>query len=179
MAIINGNYRPNNLFGTNAADLIRGFGGGDTLQGQGGDDRIYGGPSGDYLAGSLGRDTLLGGPGKDILYGGADADLLTGGPGSDVFRYASASDSQVTSGVDLITDFRSSENDKIDLRLIDGGNGTFIGSNAFNGVAGEVNSRIRGNNTFVSADLNGDAKADFTVELRGIHALRGSDFQLF
>ena len=179
MAIINGNDRPNNLSGTNASDLIQGFGSGDTLQGQGGDDRIYGGFGGDYLSGAAGRDTLIGGPGKDILYGGAAADLLTGGSGADIFRYASASDSRVTSGVDLITDFRSSENDKIDLRLIDGGNGSFIGSNAFNGVAGEVNSRIRGGNTFVSADLNGDARADFTVELRGVHSLRGSDFQLF
>ena len=179
MAIINGNDRPNDLSGTNNADLIRGFGGGDTLQGQGGDDLIYGGYDGDYLAGSSGRDTLSGGPGKDILYGGSAADLLTGGYGSDVFRYASPSDSRHSSGVDLITDFRSSENDKIDLRLIDGGNGTFIGSNAFNGIAGEVNYRIRGGNTFVSADTNGDARADFTVELRGAHALQGSDFQLF
>ena len=179
MAIINGNDRPNDLSGTNNADLIRGFGRGDTLQGQGGDDRIYGGPDGDYLAGSSGRDTLSGGPGKDILYGGSAADLLTGGYGSDVFRYASPADSRVSSGVDLITDFRSSENDKIDLRLIDGGSGSFIGSSAFNGIAGEVNSRVHGGNTFVSADLNGDARADFTVELRGVHALHGSDFQLY
>ena len=179
MAIINGNYRPNNLSGTNAADLIRGFDGGDTLQGQGGNDRIYGGFDGDYLSGSTGRDTLIGGPGADILYGGSSADLLTGGRGADVFRYASPSDSRVSSGVDLITDFRPGENDRIDLRLIDGGNCTFIGQDAFNGGACEVNYRVRGGNTFVSADLNGDARADFTVELRGAYALHNSDFQLY
>ena len=179
MAIINGNYRPNNLSGTNEADLIRGFGSGDVLQGQGGNDAVYGGYGGDYVSGGAGRDVLSGGPGKDILYGGAAADLLTGGPGQDIFRYASPSDSRVSTGVDLITDFRHSENDKIDLRLIDGGNGTFIGQNAFDGVAGEVNYRIRGGNTFVSADFNGNGRADFTVELRGAHYLQGSDFQLF
>ena len=179
MAVINGNDRPNNLFGTNAADLIRGFGSGDVLQGQGGNDAVYGGYGGDYLSGGTGRDTLNGGPGKDILYGGAGPDLLTGGPEQDIFRYASPSDSRRSTGIDVITDFRPSQNDKIDLRLIDGGNGTFIGQNGFDGTAGEVNYRVHGGNTFVSADLNGDARADFTVELRGAYALNGGDFQLF
>ena len=178
MAIINGNARPNYLSGTNSADRISGFGNDDTLLGRDGNDKLNGGPGDDYLSGGAGRDTLIGGNGDDFLYGGSSADFLTGGHGSDVFYYASTSDSRFSSGVDVIKDFRSSQGDKLDVHLIDGPNASFIGSNSFHGTAGEVNYRISGGNTFVSGDTNGDRQADFTIELRGVHRLHGSDFDL-
>lgn len=56
------------------ADLIYGYGGGDTIDGGDGDDTVYGG---------AGFDALYGGDDDDVLYGGADDDLLEGQLGND------------------------------------------------------------------------------------------------
>ncbi|WP_366838370.1 calcium-binding protein [Nostoc sp. LPT] len=72
----------------------------DVINGQGGDDIIDGKRGNDLLRGGTGNDTLIGNFGDDTLVGGA---------GADRFLYDN------NSSVDTISDFNSSEGDKIVL----------------------------------------------------------------
>ena len=60
MAIINGNFLPNTLIGTPFADIIRGFGGNDSLFGLGGDDSLDGQAGTDTLDGGVNTDKCVG-----------------------------------------------------------------------------------------------------------------------
>lgn len=90
---IKGNSLKNRLYGGKGGDILRGKSGGDRLVGQAGSDRLDGGP---------GFDTLIGGAGNDVLSGGGGAD-----------RYAY---NERGEGVDRITDFNRSQNDKLTFR---------------------------------------------------------------
>ncbi|MBD2413862.1 FG-GAP repeat protein [Nostoc calcicola FACHB-3891] len=98
----------NNVAGFyNSNDVINGQGGNDIINGNNGDDLLRGGEGDDVLIGGQGNDTLVGGKGNDILIGGV---------GADFFAYNS--DAEFTTaaiGQDTITDFNSSEGDKIVL----------------------------------------------------------------
>ncbi|MCW5314858.1 choice-of-anchor D domain-containing protein [Nostoc sp. KVJ3] len=89
----------NNIVGfDDSNDVINGQGGNDTIDGKSGDD------------------LLRGGTGNDLLIGGKGNDTLVGGIGADTFLYKS--DAAFTSaeiGIDTITDFNSSQGDKIAL----------------------------------------------------------------
>ncbi|MEH2387720.1 MAG: hypothetical protein V7K14_18465 [Nostoc sp.] len=86
----------------------------DVINGQGGDDIIHGKDGNDLLRGDTGNDTLIGGTGNDTLVGGAGNDVLTGGAGADRFLYnTSAAFNGAAIGLDTISDFNSSEADKI------------------------------------------------------------------
>jgi Ca2+-binding RTX toxin-like protein len=80
-----GSPQGDTLRGDNAANMIWGVGGNDTLVGGGGDDVLRGGNGGDQLSGNTGNDDLLGGDdlSPDRLIGGAGNDDLWGGPGND------------------------------------------------------------------------------------------------
>jgi Ca2+-binding RTX toxin-like protein len=65
------------------------------------------------LTGSAYNDTLTGNNGNDILNGGAGNDSLSGGAGADIFRFDSSLNG--LSNVDHITDFKSTETDRIQL----------------------------------------------------------------
>lgn len=65
------------------------------------------------LIGGSGNDTLTAGAGNDVLYGGAGLDQLTGGADADIFVFESAS---AFSNIDVVKDFSTAQNDKIDLR---------------------------------------------------------------
>lgn len=139
-------------------DQIVGRGGKDRLYGDSGDDRVDGGPENDILFGGDGRDTLIGGTGIDVQYGGK---------GADRFIFQSEHES-VRPHPDTIGDFSRSEGDKIDLSKIDAVRGgadngfTFIGTNAFTGVAGQLAVRAGANGIWeVLGDVNGDKVADF------------------
>ena len=102
-----GNTLANRIVGNTAANRINGGGGNDTLIGGGGND---------ILTGGAGSDNLNGGAGNDILNGGAGNDKLTGGTGADRFLYnTNATFTRASVGVDTITDFVISQNDKIVL----------------------------------------------------------------
>jgi hypothetical protein len=58
-------------------------------------------------------DTLDGGLGDDYIESFQGADILTGGAGADTFHFTSWASSNVSTGVDTITDFESA--DVIDL----------------------------------------------------------------
>jgi len=89
--------------------------------GYGGNDSLTGSAGSDTLLGGDGSDTLAGAAGADILIGGYGNDNLTGGTGADQFRFAGGNVTNPTGlgtsqlGVDLITDFNSTEGDKIVL----------------------------------------------------------------
>ncbi|HYX15859.1 MAG TPA: hypothetical protein VE944_16130 [Nostoc sp.] len=107
--VINANSTQTSIFNKNTVtflnDLnnnITGFdNSNDVINGQGGNDKINGLSGDDLLRGGLGNDTLLGGVGNDILIGGVNAD-----------KFVYNTDGV---GVDTITDFNSSEGDKIVL----------------------------------------------------------------
>ena len=61
--------------GTEARDVMDGYGANDVLEGLGGDDE---------LRGHYGDDILRGGEGDDVLDGGRGSDLLDGGDGNDL-----------------------------------------------------------------------------------------------
>ena len=145
------------LFGGNGASDINGKEGNDELHGGKGDDRLFGGN---------GNDALYGEAGNDILTGGAGTDKLTGGLGSDIFDFNAISESVIGKTHDVIIDFAHTQADKIDLKGIDANlkfSGDqafkFLGSNAFDGNAGEIQYL----NSILSGDINGDKVADFEV----------------
>jgi len=92
--------------GTGGNDTITGFTGVDTLNGGGGVDTLLGGNN---------NDTLNGGAGNDFLTGGTGKDTLTGGTGADTFIYTTTSDTVKNIWIDVLTDFKVSEGDIIDL----------------------------------------------------------------
>jgi RNA polymerase sigma factor (sigma-70 family) len=102
--IIHGVAGDDTLKGTGLVDAIYGGSGNDTIRGTGGDDTIYGGS---------GSDTINGNNGNDTIIGGYDGDQLMGGKDDDIFVYLSAIDSNSTQ-FDTIIDFTSGE-DKINL----------------------------------------------------------------
>jgi Ca2+-binding RTX toxin-like protein len=138
----------------------------------------------DVLTGSSAANVITGLDGNDTLTGLAGTDTLIGGTGSDHFVFAAAPDSR-PNAPDVIVDFE--HGDSIDLTAIDANTShNAKGDQAF-GFGGQNSSVVantvtwfeQGGNTFVQADVNGDAKADFTVELLGInHNLTASDFLL-
>jgi Ca2+-binding RTX toxin-like protein len=149
----------------------------DLLLGGDGDDTIYGGSE---------NNTFNGENGLDKLYGARGADMLTGGADADIFIFRKVDESTVSAkGRDTINDFTQAQFDQIDLHSIDAnthGTGNqafeFIGHQGFHHEAGELRYAASGGDTFVYADVNGDAKSDFALKLVGDVALTAGDFIL-
>jgi Ca2+-binding RTX toxin-like protein len=148
-----------------------------------GNDTLAGGQRGDTLLGGAGNDQLFGLGGDDRLAGGAGADMLRGGNGSDFFVFNAVSDS-VAGSMDRIADFQATT-DKIDLRKIDANTAlagdqafTFIGTNAFGGVAGELRVYNQDGHWFVSGDVDGNGTGDLLIQVDTFnnYALAASDF---
>ncbi len=177
------------VYGRDGRDRLHGGDGADDLDGGRGSDRLYGGRGGDLLEGKSGHDTLQGGKGADTLQGGdgrdrivggAGSDTLVGGAGNDIFVFLSAAESRPGGARDRIRDFERGE-DHVDLRKFDGDAGRagrqdldFIGRDDFSGTAGE----LRSDGGVLSADIDGDAQADFAVRLVGLGALGAGDLLL-
>ncbi|HET9640380.1 MAG TPA: M10 family metallopeptidase C-terminal domain-containing protein [Allosphingosinicella sp.] len=130
-------------------------------------------------------DTLKGGANNDLLLGNLGADTLSGGGGADTFRYDSPADSTAASR-DHILDFTPGT-DKIELVRVDANSNvagdqgfTWIGSNAFSGVAGELRAFQSGGDWIVQGDVNGDSIADLVIALtlQGPTPLSAGDFFL-
>ena len=154
-----------NAYGGEGNDFIYGTAGVNFLSGNGGFDVLYG---------FAGNDSLYGGEGGDLLYGGAGKDQLSGGKGNDTFRFATTTDTGVTSASrDEIRDFENGL-DLIDLSHIDANSATkgvndaftYIGTNvAFTKTTGELRGYCTANGQIIEGDVNGDGKADFSIEL--------------
>jgi Ca2+-binding RTX toxin-like protein len=165
-------------------DYVGGNNGNDTLYGEMGNDTIRGGEGDDLLFGGAGTDILRGGLGKDVIQGGRGADQLFGGPEADTFVFVSVGDSTAASSRDRIMDFQL-KFDKIDLSEIDadvrtGGDQAFrfIGVGTFTGGGAELRYQHGNGNTLIFADINGDGRADFSIELIGQLNLLDRDFLL-
>ena len=104
-----GSFGDDELRGGDGLDKLRGGTGDDFLFGDAGNDKLMGDTGNDRLAGGTGRDDLYGGAGNDILRGGRGADFLKGGLGADTFVFDLAD----LDGIDVISDFNSTEGDRI------------------------------------------------------------------
>jgi serralysin len=163
---------------------------GNVLLGNRGANSLTGLDGNDKLLGGAGADRLQGGDGVDVLTGGAGRDQLTGGAQRDIFDFNTLTESGATSASrDLIRDF-SRGLDDIDLSTLDaitgGGNNafTFIGKSAFSQVAGQLRYVLFNqagsalDHTIVEGDVNGDARADFQIDLSGLIGFTTTDFIL-
>jgi hypothetical protein len=145
----------------------------------------------DKINGSAGANNLYGNDDNDFLSGGLGADYLDGGSGDDTFVYFSTKDSGVTAATrDRIVTFEGANTgggDVINLKAIDADIKavddqafSFIGnSQEFTHVAGQLRTVPSGDgDILVQGDVNGDAKADFSILMVGVQALSGLDFTL-
>jgi Ca2+-binding RTX toxin-like protein len=176
-----GSKERNTLSGNDGDDSLLGGGERDTLLGGNGNDTLFGETGDDSLYGNAGADTLFGGSNKDRLSGGDGNDKLDGGSEADTFVFAF----DTLGDTDIIKDFNRSEGDIISLINMDananaGGNQdfSFIGQNAFSGVAGQLHYNSNGFETVLTGDVNGDKLADFTIKLTDAPGLIASDFLL-
>ena len=177
---INGNNNANTLIGTTVGETINGFAGNDRIVGNGGNDRMVGG---------LGRDIMTGGPGNDFF---VFTSIRDSAPGQSGLINNSTYGAQAGQGLrDIITDFTHGQ-DRIDLSAIDA-NTRVAGNQAFSwhgtgnfvpGRPGWLIERIynpagtANDKTVIYGDVNGDARADFQIELTGLKHLVATDFVL-
>lgn len=169
---LSGNAGNDTLIGAAGNDGLKGEDGNDSLVGGLGNDTVYGGNGNDRLRGDAGDDRLVGGAGNDRISGGLGRDVMTGGTGADAFIFASAAEIGNGTSRDIITDFQPGLDD-IDLRAVQPG-GSYIGSAAFTGTAGEV-SYIQSTG-IVSGDTNGDGVADWSLNITNKAPLIADDF---
>jgi Ca2+-binding RTX toxin-like protein len=150
--------------------------GNDTIQGTKNDDDLYG---------AGGADTISALDGNDKLNGGLGADKLTGGKGADTFIFTSIDESGIAVKTrDTITDFKHSENDKIDLSATDSKSGvdgnqafTYIGNIAFsNDATGQL--RLDPKTGILYGSTNADNTPEFSILLSGVKSLLAEDFIL-
>jgi Ca2+-binding RTX toxin-like protein len=186
---INHSLRANieNLQLDGSSDL-RGYGNSlnNVIDGNYGSNLLYGRDGNDDLRGFDGNDILYGENGNDLLQGGTGQDRFYGGSGSDTFLFRSGDFAGQASGTaDRIHDFSQAEGDKINLNevdfnsLVDGFQGhIFIGNAAFGGTAGEMRYEQVSGQTYIRIDTDGDASADLSIRLDGVHSLQASDFMI-
>ncbi len=108
-------------------------------------------------------------------------DTWFSGTGQDTFVFTSVANSPPASR-DLITGFTPGK-DHIDLSAIDANSLTlahdpffWIGTDQFNGHAGDLRYSEVGHGVVVQGDVNGDKIADFQIQIGGPTALHSSDF---
>lgn len=141
----------------------------ESLEGSGfADNLTLSDKAGGYVWGDGGNDRLVAGGGYN---------WLGGGEGADRFVFLSAKDSRTGSGsTDRIDDFSRSQGDKIDLSAI--GDLVYLTGGKHSGHGGSVVSLVKGADTIVSADVNGDGVSDFEITLTGSKTLVAGDFIL-
>lgn len=163
------------------------FSGNDTFNGSSGNDALYGFAGNDSMYGNSGNDTLAGGIGNDLLVGAGGKDSLTGNLGSDIFDFNAGNETGVTRLTrDIITDFKSSESDKIDLSTIDANAATtgvndafkFIGTAAFSGTNAVGQLRFGANTQVLYGSTDADAVAEFAIQVNGVSSLSAGNFVL-
>lgn len=164
-------------FAASAERVIRGERADDELIGNVLANSLIGRQGNDILIGDLGNDRIRGGVGNDLLLGGRGSDTLKGGPGNDRYVFEQASDSAPS----LRDKVYFGQDDRFDLRAIDAninldGQQTFqfIDNASFSGMAGE----LRASRSVLQADLNGDAVADFSVQLHSGIRLSAANLML-
>jgi Ca2+-binding RTX toxin-like protein len=141
------------------------------------DNVLYAGAGNNALSGRIGDDTLTGGQG---------ADQLTGGTGADHFDFNTLAELGLSSATrDTITDFNTSEADKIDLLGVDA-NTTLTGNQAFSflGAVSAFTDNATGQLRFDAAahilygSTDADTAAEFAIALTGVSSLNSADLVL-
>jgi serralysin len=114
-------------------------------------------------------ENAVGGSGGDVLVANQAVNNLKGNGGADRFDFNALSDSGKGSLADKLGDFLSGT-DKIDLSGIDASSKSsgnqafsFIGTNGFSGVAGQLRYQSENGGTRVFADVDGDKVSDFEL----------------
>lgn len=125
----------------------------------------------DDIIGADMADGLMGYKGNDTLYGGGGGDAMFGGPGRDTYAYFSAGESTLAE-MDLIIGF--SRGDKIGVSVI--ADFEFIGQGLYDGGRPQLGYTHFEGDTYVNADVDGDAVTDFAIKLEGMIALTSGDF---
>jgi Ca2+-binding RTX toxin-like protein len=145
----------------------------ENLIGSSHDDTLTGDGNANVLTGGDGADTLSGGGGNDVLYGDGGADTLTGGTGADTFVFKAAT---AFSAVDTISDFNTSQGDKIDIHDL------LVGFNPLtSAITDFVQITASGSNAIVSVDADGPTGGSSYVQiatLTGQSALAGHEADL-
>ena len=150
-----------------------------------GNDTIRGTKNDDDLYAAAGADTISALDGNDRLNSGLGADKLTGGKGADTFIFTSIGESGITLKTrDTITDFKHSENDKIDLSAIDANSVlssdqsfTYIGTITF-GANATGQLRLDPKTGILYGSTNSDSAPEFSILLSGVKSLVAEDFIL-
>ncbi|MCX7256972.1 MAG: DUF4347 domain-containing protein [Polaromonas sp.] len=149
-------------------------------------DRLTGGIGNNVLIGGSGNDLLNGGAGNDVLIGGLGADTRTGGTGADRFDFNLLTEMGLSStSWDTITDFKTSEGDKIDLLGVDA-NPALAGDQAFSflgaltAFTGDATGKLRFDATahILYGSTDADTAAEFAIVLTGVSGLSAADFLL-
>jgi len=141
-----------------------------------GNDSITGNAVGNVLQAGGGADTIRGGRGMDRIEGGAGADIFVFGTAGESRDLAARSDGKKASA-DRLNDFLSGT-DRIDLSAVDANRGTdgdqafsWIGTNAFSGVAGQLRAEVLDGLVHIYGDTNGDLRADLHIIASGTQIL--------
>ncbi|MEI6745270.1 MAG: type I secretion C-terminal target domain-containing protein, partial [Methylococcaceae bacterium] len=142
----------------------------------------------DQLTGTAKNDKLSSLEGNDTLIGGLGADVLTGGLGTDVFKFNDIKETGLAVKTrDTITDFKTSEGDKIDLSGIDA-NTNRAGDQAFTKL--DIGAKFSGKfsstgqlffdttTQILWGNVDTKAGADFSIQLNGVSSLVATDFVL-
>lgn len=166
--------------------VIYGGPGNDTLIGGAGNDLIYGGTGNDTIIGGSGSDTLTGGTGTDTIIAGSGRMVMVGGSGTDTFVFAPGDTGGLTTATaDAIQHFHAGLGDRIDLSAFDAdlpaGGAThvsFIGTNPFDGHAGEFRYTATSTDIVLWGDMTGAGVADVMITMKNMHTLTASQFVL-
>jgi Ca2+-binding RTX toxin-like protein len=161
--------------------------GSNRMDGNSGNNVLNGGDGSDQVHGLDGNDQLSGGGGTDTLEGGLGTDTLWGSTGNDRFVYRNkdeAGGGGTGIASDLIADFV--HGDRIDVSRIDAVSATaadeafiFMGTAVATGAGQLVFAQdIAGNQTILSAHMDGDGVADFELLLTGLINLVPSNIAL-
>ncbi|CUX26168.1 Hemolysin-type calcium-binding region protein (fragment) [Agrobacterium deltaense Zutra 3/1] len=133
---------------------------------------VYTGNASFTGTGNESDNVIIGGDLNDVLNGRGGMDTFFGGAGSDTFIFNNIADSSSQVG-DLIQDFSSSQNDRIDLTALY--LSTFIGTDSFSSKAGELRFETAENVATLLGDIDGDSVADFYIRLAGVASITESD----
>ncbi|WP_162003423.1 M10 family metallopeptidase C-terminal domain-containing protein [Microvirga tunisiensis] len=132
------------------------------------------------LTGNAGSNVIDGGRLNDVINGKGGKDVLTVGADKDTFVFDTAKEANG----DVITDFENGL-DRINLSHIDADvnadgqqSFTFIGTERFHNVPGELHVYHVKDDTYLSGDTNGDGRAEFAVNMLGYLKLSGADLIL-
>ena len=135
------------------------------------------------LTGTAENDTISGSTGNDWIIGNMGVDKMTGGMGADTFTFYNAEESGLTAKTrDIITDFKHSDGDKIDVSLMLTEpvmhDFSFIGAKAFSKIDATGELRFDAATHILYGSTDADNKAEFSIQLNGVKSLVADDFIL-